>query len=159
MTGVCKDCSAVEGEYAKAAASNGHLECLKAAKALGCPSWDYAATEAACVRGHKHCLVWATRAGAKVGYFTAQAAWVFQQRDCLEWAVQHGAPVFTWDDKIRPVFVRFWVRGIMETVAAALREEAAAQTIQEAWFRCYYNPRYTVCRRRIGRQYLACAGQ
>ncbi len=46
----------------------------------------------------------------------------------------------------------------MESVVAALRREAeltAARTIQGAWFRCYYDPRYTVCRRRIGRQYLA----
>ncbi|RYF04890.1 MAG: hypothetical protein EOO40_10780 [Deltaproteobacteria bacterium] len=146
---MCERCAFFPGEYAAKAALHGHLECLKAAHAAGCPSWHYATPEAACMVGNVDCLKWALTHGAAAGFFTARAALHFKRWDCLEYAITHGCPVHDADDLLRPMFVGAWVSGIMTSV----KRTHAARTIQAAYREAYYNPGFAMCRKRVRRQF------
>lgn len=72
------------------AARGGHLECLRAARELGCGGWDARACAAAAGRGHLHCLVYLRSRGCAWDARTTLAAARSGHLHCLDYARAAG---------------------------------------------------------------------
>lgn len=142
---------------ARTAVIRGCIPCLDFARQKGCPTWHYEVPEYACIMNRLDCLQYAVRNGATSGYFTVYAALHYGHWECLDWALRNGCPVSCCDDRVLPRFVRVWVgdlfRKAVDRAERELEREAAARTIQAAWFRAYYDPAHPVCQSRVLRQF------
>lgn len=72
------------------AARGGHLECLRAARELGCGGWDARACAAAAGRGHLHCLLYLRRHGCPWDDRTTLAAARAGHLHCFDYARAGG---------------------------------------------------------------------